>query len=167
MRSPVLAEHERRQAASVVVHGDGQLLGDEHHVVELGSPHAGHLGHLPSEDLLQGVGRPVYVPLGDVPAFSVFAVCVGYPGGDRLALASAHLGEDAVGHRPHGHLRRLRHLGPFGYHRGHRDEVLLPYPRFDERYVEGVEVRYLAHRGTAGDEELRGYELHVCANDWS
>ncbi len=164
MRSPVFAEHQRRQAASVVVHGYREVLCDEHDVLELGPPDAGHLGHLPSEHLLQGVGRAVDVAFGDVSALPVLAVGVGYAGGYRLALASAHLGQDAVGDRPHGHLRDLGHDRPLGYHRGHGDQVLLAYPRLDERYVEGVEVRDLAHRGAAGDEELRRYELHGNAN---
>ncbi len=164
MRSPVFAEHQRCQAASVVVHGYREVLCDEHDVLELGPSDAGHLGHLPSEHLLQGVGRAVDVALGDVSALPVLAIGVGYAGGYRLALASAHLGQDAVGDRPHGHLCDLGHDRPFGYHRGYGDQVLLAYPRLDERYVEGVEVRDLAHRGAAGDEELRRYELHGNAN---
>ncbi len=147
-----------------MVHGDGQLLGQEPGLLELGPPHAGHLRHLPSQDLLEGLRRAVYVALGDVSSLPVLAVRVGDPGGYRLPLASAHLGEDAVGDGAHGHLLHLGHLGALRYHRGHRHQVLLAYAGFDERYVEGVEVGDLAHRGTAGDEESRGHELHGDAN---
>ena len=144
-----------------MVQGDLQLLRGELDLLELYAADLGHLVHLPGQDLLQGVRGAVDVPLGHVSSLPVLPVGVGDSGGDGLTLGAPHLGQDAVGDGPHGHLADLDAFGVLGYDGGHGHEVLLADPGGDERSVERVEIGCPAHRRAVRDEESGGYEFHA------